>query len=333
MILDTRRPAGPSRGAIAITRRRIAEPAADFLLAEGYTLGYIDPLSTPAQIARAVAEIGPQAIMVSQGRITAEVIAATPALRVLVKHGSGVDNIDLAAAEARCIPVFRTVAANARPVAEHALAMVTALCKQLPGLDGKVKRGDWPKAEFLGRDYADTLLGLIGFGAIARELAALAEALSMPVAVHDPFAAPVRGVRFVADLDDLMAEADIVSVHCPLTVGTRHLIDARRLALMQPHAGLVNTARGGVVDEAALLEALRQGRIAGAAIDSFSTEPPGRAHPLLSAPNLIVSPHVAGVTRRAEERMAMGAARHIVDHLAGRTIDSSSLVGPDALSA
>jgi D-3-phosphoglycerate dehydrogenase len=317
---------GAERKIVLVTRARIAPSAVALLNDAGFDVVFSPPYDPPEVVAKSAAARGVHAIMVSQGKITDAVIGASPRLDVIVKHGSGVNNIDLRAAERRGIPVYRTVGANALSVAEHAVTLAMALCKQLPFLDSSTKSGNWLKSGFVGKDLRDTVLGLVGFGAIAREVARLARGLGMRIVAYDPYAKAQEGVDFVADLDSLLVKADVVSLHCPLTPETRNLFDADRLARMKPTACLVNTARGGIVDEAALDAALRAGVIAGAALDSFAIEPPDVAASLWSAPNLIVTPHVAGVTAGAEVAMAEGAARHIIDHFAGRTVDPASRV-------
>lgn len=312
---------GAERKVVLVTRARIAPSAVELLDKAGFDVVFSPPYDPPEVVAGRAAEHRVHAIMVSQGKITDQVIGASPRLGVIVKHGSGVNNIDLRAAEKRGIPVYRTVGANALSVAEHALALTLALVKQLPHLDSNTKTGNWLKSGFSGRDLRGSVLGLVGYGAIARELARLARCLGMRILAYDPYGKPDGDVTFFPKLEDMLAEADIVSLHCPLTPETRNLFDATRLSLMKPSACLVNTARGGVVDEAALDAALRNGTIAGAALDSFAEEPPDPAAALWSAPNLIATPHIAGVTGGAEVAMAEGAARHIIDHFAGRAID------------
>ncbi|MBO9456401.1 hydroxyacid dehydrogenase [Paracoccus sp. R12_1] len=237
--------------------------------------------------------------MVSQGKITEEVIAASDQLKFIAKHGSGVNNINLHAAEARGIPVFRAVGANARAVAEHAITLMLALRKSLPHLDHATKVGRWLKGSFIGRDILGTRLGLIGMGVIGHEAAAMARALGMHVTAFDPALRPedVAGdeIEPCSSVGALIANSDIISLHCPLVPSTRHMVDAAFLSKMQSHAVLVNTARGGIIDEVALEAALRQREIAGAAVDSFEAEPPQSDHPLFSAPNLIVTPHAASL--------------------------------------
>lgn len=322
---------------ILVTHDQIASSAIELLNANDIDVYFSPPYTPSNEVAARCATLGVDAIMVRQGKINAEVINASPALKVIVKHGVGVDNVDIAAATARDVPVLRSMGSNALAVAEHTITLALTLLKQIAPLDRAIKNGDWPKPIFIGRDIAGSVIGLVGFGAIGRETGRLAKALGMRVLVLDPMtpADAVRqsGFEVAANLDEMLASADIVSLHCPLTNETRNLIDAKRLSQMKPDALLVNTARGGIIDEAALLEALREKRIGGAALDSFSVEPPPTESPLWSLDNLIVTPHVAGVTKGSAIQMAEIAARHIISVLDGNPPDQHSIALASELSA
>ncbi|WP_256432964.1 hydroxyacid dehydrogenase [Martelella soudanensis] len=312
---------------VLVTRDRIHPDAVAMLGEAGFECLFSPPYATGEEVVRTASEARVDAIMVSQGRITREVIAASSALKVIVKHGSGVNNINLAAAEDLSIPVYRAVGANARSVAEHTIALILSLLKSLPQLDKATKSGEWMKSSFIGRDIKGARLALVGLGVIGREVATLAKGLGMEVSAFDPGCdAEARdtlgrdNITLVSAIEDMLGEADIVSLHCPLTSKTRHLVDRRFLAALKPEAVLINTARGGIVDEEALAEVLIAGEIAGAGIDSFEQEPPPASLSLWGAPNLIVSPHAAGLTPGAERAMATTAAQLIIDHLAGKTI-------------
>lgn len=325
-----------TRRKILVTHDTIAPSAVALLNANAIDVFFSPPYTPSDEVAARCAELSVDAIMVRQGKITADVINASPTLKVIVKHGVGVDNVDITAATARNVPVLRSMGSNALAVAEHTITLALTLIKQVMPLDRAIKGGAWPKPSFIGRDIAGSVIGLVGFGAIGRETGRLATALGMRVIVLDPMAPDAvrqSGFEIVANLDDLLAAADIVSLHCPLTNDTRNLIDAKRLAQMQPDALLINTARGGIVDEAALLQALCDKRIAGAALDSFSVEPPPADSPLWALDNLIVTPHVAGVTRGSAIQMAETAARHIISVLDGNPPDPRSIAHATELSA
>ncbi|KAA0018824.1 hydroxyacid dehydrogenase [Salinicola corii] len=320
---------------ILVTRDRIDEEAERTLDLNGYECIFSPPYASPVDVARTASDAQVVAIMVSQGKITDEVIAASDALKVIVKHGSGVNNINLRAAERRGIPVFRALGANSRAVAEHAIALMLALRKSLPRLDAATRQGNWLKGSFVGHDLLGAQVGLIGLGGIGRETAKLASAIGMRVRAFDPAlsGSVSEGDAFslCGDLDELVSRSDIISLHCPLVPTTHHLVDREFLSKMPRHAVLVNTARGGIVDEQALDVALRDGVIAGAGIDSFEDEPIDSGHALLSSPNLIVTPHVAGLTPGAERAMAMTAAQLIMDTIDGREVPSAYRVEATAL--
>lgn len=259
--------------------------------------------------------------------------AAAPHLRVLSAHGVGYDTVDVAAATASGIPLLVSGNANTRAVAEHAIAMVVMLARGLPGLDAQVKRGDWIPHAYRGREFADTILGLVGFGRIGRETAAMAASLGMRVLAYttrsigiDPALAENAG-----SLENLLSQADVVSLHLPLTPRSRGLVGRAFIAAMKPGASIVNTSRGELVDEEALASALHSGRLAGAALDVLAREPATPACPLLEAPNIVITPHVAAITTRAMQAMAVAAAANIIDYLAGKPIAIDRLVNPEAL--
>lgn len=320
------------RRKVLITRARIDDTAIELLNSNGFDCIFSPPYASPEEVAARLQESGAQALMVSQGKMTAGVIGASSELSIIVKHGSGVNNINLQAAESLGIPVYRSLGANARAVAEQTITLALSLWKSIPRLNEATRTGTWLKSEFVGNDISGATIGLIGFGAIGHEVANIALALGMHVQVFDPMmAAPPQRVTAQANIDDLLKTSDIVSLHCPLTPDTRNLIDAKRLQLMQKHAVLVNTARGGIVDEQALSTALHEGNIAGAALDSFAVEPPATDSPLWQSPNLIATPHTAGLTPGAEQAMAVTAAQHIINHFAGKQIDQRFLATHAAL--
>ncbi len=245
---------------------------------------------------------------------------AAPGLKLIAKHGAGVNDIDLAAAAKRDLPVIAAVGANAPSVAEHALMMMLALAKDLRHRDAALRLGVWDKADYRGFDLADRTLGLVGFGKIAQNLARMALGLNMRLLVYDPFAAPTENVEMTDDLEYLFAASDVISLHCPLLPQTEGLVSAARLARMKPGALLINTARGEIVDEDALLDALREGRIAGAGLDSFAHEPPRPDHPLWTLPNVVVTPHIAGVTLDARDAVSTMTAANVLHFLRGEAL-------------
>lgn len=318
---------------VMVTGAELVEEARDFLVSHHVDAIYAPAYSTPEQLAATAREHQVDAILVRQGQINRSVIDASPRLKVIAKHGSGVDNIDLVAATDRKIPVLRALAANSQSVAELAISLTVTLMKDVIPLDHAVKGGSWPKTRYIGRDLAGAVFGVVGFGEIGQRTAALARALGMQVAAYDPFAADTADIQVSREIDAVLKIADVVSLHCPLTPQTHHLINAERLALMKPTSFLVNTARGAIVDESALVEALKAQRIAGAALDSFEVEPPSPDNPLWSLPNLIATPHVGAAGRSALRNMAVYAARHIVGVLEGHDYDRQALANQDLSAA
>jgi D-3-phosphoglycerate dehydrogenase len=310
---------------ILVTRDRIDGRAVELLRRNGFECVFSPPYTEQKDVIQTAREANVCAIMVSQGKITKPVITASGSVEVVAKHGSGVNNISLAAAEELGIPVYRAMGANATAVAEHAISLMLSLWKSLPRLDVATKSGDWLKGAFIGNDIQGAKLGLVGLGAIGREVARLGSALGLEVVAYDP--APfssgheVDNIGLVETIEQLVEKSDIISLHCPLTPATKHLVDVEFLAKMKSSSILINTARGGIIDEIALARALNNREIAGAGIDSFEVEPPSTASPLWSAPNLICTPHSAGLTPGAEQAMATMAARFIIDHFEGKDID------------
>lgn len=254
--------------------------------------------------------------------IDRDMMAASRNLRIVAKHGVGTNDIDVAAAKALGIPVIMATGANAHSVAEHALGLILALSKDFLRQDGQIRKGLWDKKLYAGRELRGQRLGLVGFGLIGQILARMVAPIGMQVSAYDPFApeeAFAGGVERATSLNALLAESDVVSLHCPLTDGTRGLIGAREIALMKPTAFLVNTARGEVVDEPALIAALHAGRIAGAGLDSFAEEPPV-ANPLWQLPNVILTPHVAGVTEDARRAVSIMTATNVLAFLRGEPL-------------
>jgi D-3-phosphoglycerate dehydrogenase len=257
----------------------------------------------------------------SQVQVDAATIAAGSRLVVVGRAGVGVDNVDLDAATRAGIVVVNAPTGNTIAAAEHTLALLYALARHIPEAEASLRRGEWKRARFTGVELRGKTLGLVGFGKIGQAVAARARAMEMPLLVADPFVSPEQAANHDAELvelDDLLARADVVSLHVPKTRATAGLIGAAQLARMKPTAFLLNVARGGVVDEAALAEALAAGTIAGAAVDVFSAEPP-TGSPLLDAPNIVLTPHLGASTAEAQVRVAVEAAQQVVDVLEGRS--------------
>jgi len=262
-------------------------------------------------------------------------VAAAPHLQVVSRIGVGYDAVDVPALTARGIPLFIAGTANSVSVAEQALFFMFYLARQGFAQDRVVREGRWPdKFQHRMFDLYGKTLVIVGFGRIGTRLAARCLGLEMNILVHDPFVAEdmirARGCTPAPDLDAALAQADFVSIHCPKKPDTSGLFNAARLARMKPGAFLVNTARGGIIDEPALYEALSTGKLAGAGLDVFDAEPTPADNPLLTLPNIIVAPHMAGVTQEALERMAVACVRNILSAIDGRP-EAENVVNKEVL--
>jgi D-3-phosphoglycerate dehydrogenase len=300
----------------------VADPIAEDGVARLRTAGRVD-VATGLPSDELIARIGEYDALVvrSETKVTAEVFAAAHRLRVVGRAGVGVDNIDLDAATRHGVLVLNAPTGNTLAAAEHAIAMMCALARNVPAADASMRGGRWERSKFMGFELRDKTLGLLGLGKIGFEVARIAgQGLQMQVIAHDPLVTPERaeqaGVELV-DLDTLVRTSDVLSVHVPLTEQTRGVIDAQRLAQMKPGARLLNVARGGIIDEQALADALRSGHIAGAAVDVFTAEPLAADNPLASAPNTVLTPHLGASTVEAQYNVAYDVADQIATVLSG----------------
>ena len=302
------------RDVVLVTGADLAEQAVGLLA--GFDIVYAGRTPDEDCLVALCRQHQPVAIIVRYGRITARVIEASPRLRVLSKHGTGIDTIDRDAAAARGIAVKAAVGANAPAVAEHTWALILACAKDVSTLDRRMHDGHWDKATHKSLELRGRTLGLVGLGAIGARVAAVGRAMDMRVIAHDPFATTApEGVELLP-LADVIAGADVLSLHCPLTQDNAAMLNAATLATMRPGAIVVNTARGGLVDEAALADALRSGALRAAGLDSFQVEPFAAGHPFTQIPNMILSPHIGGVTSDAYVGMGTAAARNVLAVLA-----------------
>ena len=235
---------------------------------------------------------------------------AAPALKVISKHGSGTDTIDKAAAAARGIQVVAAVGANAAAVAEQALALLLACAKSLPLLNQRMHAGHWDKATHKSAELEGRTVGVIGLGAIGLRFAKVAEAMGMRVLGHDPYAQQLPAHVQACALETIWRESDAISLHCPLTADNARMLNAQTLAACKRGVFIVNTARGGLIDEAALLAAVQSGQVAAAGLDSFAVEPMTAPHQFHGEPRIVLSPHIGGVTADAYVQMGLAAARH-----------------------
>lgn len=255
----------------------------------------------------------------SETKVTEPILAAGRRLRVVGRAGVGVDNIDVPAATRRGILVVNAPRGNIVAAAEHTIALLFAVARWVAQADASVKRGEWTKSKFMGTEIRGKTLGVIGLGNVGSEVAKRAHGLEMEVVAYDPVVSVERAELFnveLVKLDELLERADFVTIHVPLVEANRKLIGAAELALMKPTARLVNTSRGGIVDEEALYDALKSGRLAGAASDVFVNEPAGD-HPLFTLPNFVATPHIAASTLEAQVSVAFDVAEEVAAVLAG----------------
>ncbi|KAA8673805.1 3-phosphoglycerate dehydrogenase [Pantoea dispersa] len=299
---------------ILITGSDLAAEAVELL--QDYQLIYAGRQPQEADLIALCERHNPQAIIVRYGKINGRIMDAAPALRVISKHGSGIDVIDQQAAAERQIAVRAAVGANAAAVSEHAWALILACAKSVPQLDRRMRDGHWDKAQHKSLELEGRTLGLVGLGAIGSRVARIGQAFGMQVLAYDPYAQTLpAGCEAVESLDELYSRADVVSLHCPLTDSNHQMINAAALARFKPGAILVNTARGGLIDDQAVATALQNGTLRAAGLDSFTSEPLNAPHLWQSLNNVIITPHIGGVSDNAYVRMGTGAARNALQVL------------------
>jgi D-3-phosphoglycerate dehydrogenase len=270
---------------------------------------------------RAVADV--QGIVVrSDTQITEEVMAAAPHLRVVARAGAGVDNVDVAAATRRGIVVMNAPGENTISAAEHTMSMILSLARRIPQADRSMRSGKWERGRFMGVELFGKTLGIFGVGKVGREVAARARAFGMEVLGYDPVlseqVASRVGVRLVTP-EEIFDRADLITLHLPLTESTRHMIGREQLARCRRGVRIVNVARGGVIDEAALCEGLQSGQVGGAALDVFESEPPSGS-PLIDIDTVVVTPHLGASTREAQEKVASRIAEQVAAYLKEGTV-------------
>jgi D-3-phosphoglycerate dehydrogenase len=296
---------------------RLSETAVDILKRRGIEVDYRPDLGLDKEaLKEGVSEVDGLAVR-SQTKVTAKLLDAARRLKVIGRAGIGIDNIDLMQATARGIIVMNTPYGNAVTTAEHAIAMLMAVARQIPQADRSTQAGKWEKNRFIGVELLNKTLGIVGCGNIGSIVADRALGLRMKVIAYDPFLSDERAMEIgveKVDLDDLLRRADFITLHTPLTDKTRDIIDERALGLVRRGAYIVNCARGGLIVEGALKAALDAGHVAGAALDVFETEP-AREHPLFGHPNVVCTPHVGASTSEAQEKVAVQIAEQMADYL------------------
>jgi D-3-phosphoglycerate dehydrogenase / 2-oxoglutarate reductase len=304
-----------SKAVVLVTGADLAPQALDLL--KDYEVVFAGRAPTEEDIVSVCARHDPVAIIVRYSKVGAAAMDSAPGLKVISKHGSGTDTIDKAAARARGIQVVAAAGANAAAVAEQAVALLLACAKSIVTLNERMHAGHWDKATHKSIELEGRTIGLVGLGAIGLRMARIASAMGMQVLGHDPYATDVPDFIRNVDLDTLWRESDAISLHCPLTSDNAKMLDARTLARCKRGVIVVNTARGGLIDEAALLQAVREGQVAGAGLDSFAVEPMTAPHPFHGEPRIVLSPHIGGVTGDAYVKMGVAAARNALAVLNG----------------
>lgn len=273
---------------------------------------------TPAEVREAL-KTADGIIIRSGTELTPELLEGQQRLKVIVRAGVGVDNINLPTATREGIVVMNTPAGNTTSTAEHTVTMMMALSRNVAAADASMKAGKWDRNKFKGTQLAGKTLAVIGLGRIGLAVAKRAIGLEMNIVGYDPFMSAERaaehGIELIRDVDEIVTRCDYITVHTPLDEGTRGLINAERIAKMRKGVRIINCARGGIVDEAALADALKSGHVAGAALDVFVEEPPPSDHPLLKCPNLVLTPHLGASTEEAQEAVSVEAAEIIVGFL------------------
>lgn len=296
----------------------VERPCGEILSAEGFEVDVL-PTLPPDQLRNVIN--GYDALIVrSATNVTADILTAASSLKVVGRAGAGVDNIDVDAATRKGIVVMNTPGGNTVSTAEHTLSLLLSLSRNIPAAFESLRQGKWERKKFVGTELQGKTIGIIGLGKVGREVAARAQAFGMVTVGYDPVLSPEVAVRLnieLVALDELYARSDFLTVHTPLTEDTRGLISEQALAKCKTGVRIINCARGGIVDEDALLRALESGKVAGAALDVFEQEPPGN-HPLLQHPRVIATPHLGASTEEAQEKVATQIAQQVADFLKER---------------
>jgi D-3-phosphoglycerate dehydrogenase len=299
-------------------------PAAVAIFNERGVAADVKPGLDKDELARIIGDYDGLAIR-SATKVTAKLLQQATRLKVVGRAGIGVDNVDIPAATAKGVIVMNTPFGNSITTAEHAIAMMFALARQIPAADASTQAGKWEKNRFMGVEITGKVLGIIGCGNIGSIVAERGIGLRMRVIAYDPFLSPERaldlGVEKV-DLDDLLARSDVITLHTPMTAQTRNILSAENLAKTKPGVRIINCARGGLVDEQALRAALDSGHVAGAAIDVFAEEP-ATASPVFGHPNVVCTPHLGASTNEAQENVALQVAEQMSDYLVRGAISNA----------
>jgi D-3-phosphoglycerate dehydrogenase / 2-oxoglutarate reductase len=320
---------GSSRWKVVLTDDTI-HPDAIECLRTSCTVQFLHAYPGEAELIEACRDA--DAILARLGIITARVIESSPRLRIIARHGAGSDGVDISAATRHGVLVTTTGSINASAVAEYTIALLLALLRHIPSADAGMRAGGWSRNALVGEVLEGKTIGVIGFGAVGSRVARIAAGFGMRVVASTGSLSPVAPKPVPSfPLREMLGMTDIVTLHTRLTPATYGMIDATMIEAMKPGAVLVNTARGELVDETALIMALQSGHLAGAALDTYAVEPLTADAPLRRLPNVVLSPHVAGQTKETMPNVGLAAARAILDEQAGR--QPAFLVNPEAYAA
>ena len=302
----------------------------EILLSEGFEVDQRPPFK-PGELKDVIGGYG-ALIVRSSTKVTAADLEAAGALKVIGRAGAGVDTIDVESATRHGVVVMNTPGGNTISTAEHTMSLLLSLARNIPQAQASLAQGKWDRKTYIGTELQGKTIGIVGLGKIGREVALRCKAFGMTTIGYDPLLGADQALRIgieVVALDDLFARSDVITVHTPLNDETRNLIGQRQLSMCKTGVRLINCARGGIIDEEALLHALESGKVAGAALDVFVKEPPGD-HPLLRHPKVVATPHLGASTEEAQDKVARQIAMQLADFLKGRAI--SGAVNADALA-
>lgn len=319
---------------VLITAPNVSDAAKEILRAAGANVIYMpNPVTEDALLAQFAAAYINAILLRGSPPLTRRVLEAATHLKIIAKHGVGVDSVDIASATEQGIVVVTAGDANADAVAEQSIMFMLALARELPRYQRGLREGKWEKGGAVGREFRGRIVGIVGHGQIGSRTARLARALGAQVVLYSrsPILEP-DGMEVEDNFERLLRRVDILSLHCPLTEKTRGLLGDKELRMMKPTALLINTSRGPVIDEAALICALQNGRLAGAGLDTFSQEPTDPKNPLLFLDNVLCTPHVSVLTVEAMTRMGTAAANNIVGYLERGVCSTVNVVNPAVLS-
>lgn len=317
---------------IFFTGASLINEAKNILSTQNCITEYGNPLDTPEELKEKLRVFNPDGLIVRQGKIRNDTLDVMPNLKVICKHGVGVDNIDIDAATKKNIPVMITAGANYESVAVHTISLLLALLRRITIQDSQIRNGHFNKADYDGDELLNRTVGLIGFGRIGRRFAEIASCFKTKILVYDPYLSISDFPKYVTPVDNLdliYKSSDIVSLFCQLKPETQGMINKKVLSLMKPTAYIINTARGGLINESDLVLALQQKLIAGVALDTFETEPPSKHNPLYQFDNVIFSSHVGGSSKSSLINMGVGAVENVLSVLKNQEIDRNCVINSE----